>query len=103
MATEVWNDLTLVPGLFLYWICAYIYGNVLLAMLARKQERAADLYSWTLMGRSGPFITAMRKLTELNLFVLTEGPSGGSHIPPHPTALLRLNGLQSTRRDNRST
>jgi len=38
-------------------------------MLARKQERAADLYSWTLMGRSGPFITAMRKLTELNLFV----------------------------------
>lgn len=64
-----WNDLTLVPGFFFYWICAYIYGNVLLAMLSRKQERAADLYSWTLLGRSGPFITAMRKLTELNLFV----------------------------------
>jgi STE24 endopeptidase len=64
-----WNDLTLVPGFLFYWICAYIYGNVLLAMLSRKQERAADLYSWTLMGRSGPFITAMRKLTELNLIV----------------------------------
>jgi STE24 endopeptidase len=64
-----WNDLTLVPGLVSYWICAYIYGNVLLNRLSRKQERAADLFSWTLMGRSGPFITAMRKLTELNLFV----------------------------------
>jgi len=64
-----WNDLTLVPGFFFYWICAYIYGSVLLATLSRKQERAADLFSWTLMGRSGPFITAMRKLTELNLFV----------------------------------
>ncbi len=66
---ESWNDLTLLPGFFIYWICAYIYGNFLLAALSRKQERAADFYSWTLMGRSGPFITAMRKLTDLNLIV----------------------------------
>jgi STE24 endopeptidase len=64
-----WNDLTLVPGFFIYWSCAYIYGNFLLAALSRKQERAADLYSWTLMGRSAPFIAAMRKLTDLNLIV----------------------------------
>jgi STE24 endopeptidase len=64
-----WSDLTLVPGFFIFWSFGYLYGNILLNMLSRKQERAADLYSWTLMGRSGPFITAMRKLTELNLFV----------------------------------
>jgi STE24 endopeptidase len=64
-----WSDLTLVPGFFIFWSFGYLYGNVLLNMLARKQERAADLYSWTLLGCSGPFITAMRKLTELNLFV----------------------------------
>jgi STE24 endopeptidase len=63
-----WRDLTLVPCFLIFWSCGYIYGNVLLGMLSRKQERAADLYSWKLMGRSGPFITAMRKLTELNLF-----------------------------------
>ncbi|HKV63743.1 MAG TPA: M48 family metalloprotease [Candidatus Acidoferrum sp.] len=64
-----WSDLTLVPGFFIFWSLGYLYGNVLLNGLSRKQERAADLYSWTLLGRSGPFITAMRKLTELNLFV----------------------------------
>jgi Zn-dependent protease with chaperone function len=64
-----WNDLTLVPGFFIYWSCVYLYGKVLLGMLSRKQETAADLYSWTLIGRSGPFISAMRKLTELNLIV----------------------------------
>jgi STE24 endopeptidase len=66
---ESWSDLTLVPCFLIFWSCGYIYGNVLLAVLSRKQERAADLFSWTLMGRSGPFITAMRKLTELNLIV----------------------------------
>jgi STE24 endopeptidase len=64
-----WRELTLVPCFLIYWTGAYIYGSFLLSMLSRKQERAADLFSWTLMGRSGPFITAMRKLTELNLIV----------------------------------
>jgi STE24 endopeptidase len=62
-----WSDLTLVPGFFLYWGCTYVYGNILVAALSRKQERAADIYSWTLIGRAAPFITAMRKLTNLNL------------------------------------
>lgn len=64
-----WSDLTLVPGFFIFWSFGFLYGNILLNRLARKQERAADLFSWNLLGRSGPFITAMRKLTELNLFV----------------------------------
>jgi STE24 endopeptidase len=78
---EAWNDLTLVPGFFIYWSCAYVYGNFLLAALSRKQERAADLYSWTLMGRSGPFITAMRKLTDLNLIVFDK-KSEWKHMHP---------------------
>lgn len=65
--TGSWRDLTLLPGFFLYWSCAYIYGTLFLARLARRQEKAADLYSWKLIGRAEPFITAMRKISALNL------------------------------------
>ena len=77
-----WNELTLVPGFFIYWSCAYVYGNILMAMLSRKQERAADLFSWTLIGRSGPFITAMRKLTDLNLIVFDKKAEWRYMHPP---------------------
>ena len=77
-----WNELTLVPGFFIYWSCAYVYGNILLASLSRKQERAADLFSWTLIGRSGPFITAMRKLTDLNLVVFDKKAEWKYMHPP---------------------
>lgn len=82
-----WNELTLVPGFFIYWSCAYVYGNILLGMLSRKQERAADLFSWTLIGRSGPFITAMRKLTDLNLIVFDKR-SEWKHM--HPASADRI-------------
>ncbi len=52
------------------------------AMLSRKQERAADLFSWTLIGRSGPFITAMRKLTDLNLIVFDKKAEWKYMHPP---------------------
>jgi STE24 endopeptidase len=64
-----WADLKLLPGLYLYWSCGRVYGNFALGMLSRKQEKAADLYSWKLIGRAEPFITGMRKLSDLNLLV----------------------------------
>jgi STE24 endopeptidase len=67
--SRVWTNLALVPGLFLYWTCGRIYGNFIVSGLSRKQEREADLYSWKLIGRSEPFIAAMKKLSDLNLIV----------------------------------
>ena len=64
-----WRDLSLLPGFFLYWNLANVYGRILLGSVARKNEKAADLFSWQLVGRAEPFITAMRKLLELNLIV----------------------------------
>lgn len=64
-----WFDLRLLPGFFLFWSCGYIYCGVILAVLARRQEKAADLYCWKLVARVEPFITAMRKITDLNLMV----------------------------------
>jgi STE24 endopeptidase len=77
-----WQDLTLLPGFFLYWNFAYIYGNMILSSLSRKHERAADLYSWTLIGRASPFIAAMRKLTALNLLVFDKSSEWKYMHPP---------------------
>jgi STE24 endopeptidase len=77
-----WHDLRLLPGSFLYWNCAYIYGNMFLSALSRRQEKAADLYSWTLIGRAGPFITAMRKFTALNLIVFDKNSEWKYMHPP---------------------
>jgi len=77
-----WHDLMLLPGFFLYWNCAYIYGNMILGALSRRQEKAADLYSWKLIGRAEPFITAMRKLTALNLVVFDKKSEWKYMHPP---------------------
>jgi len=77
-----WYDLRLLPGFFLYWSCAHIYGNMVLAALSRRQEKAADLYSWKLIGRAGPFIMAMRKLTDLNLLVFDKRSEWKYMHPP---------------------
>jgi STE24 endopeptidase len=77
-----WTDLNLLPGFFLYWTCGRVYGNILIASRSRKQERAADLYSWKLIGRAGPFITAMRKLSNLNLIVFDKGSEWRFMHPP---------------------
>ncbi|HKW64109.1 MAG TPA: M48 family metalloprotease [Candidatus Acidoferrum sp.] len=77
-----WRDLRLLPGFFLYWNLAYIWGHMLLSSLSRKQEKAADLYSWNLMGRAAPFITAMRKLSDLNLIVFDKDSAWRYMHPP---------------------
>jgi len=64
-----WTDLRLLPGIFLFWAIGHLQGTLLLAALARRQEKAADLYGWSLIGRVEPFITAIKKLTDLNLIV----------------------------------
>jgi len=67
-----WRNLTLVPGFLLLWSFGQIYGSLLMTSLSRRQEKAADLYSWNLMGRAEPFITAMRKTAALNLIVFSK-------------------------------
>jgi len=64
-----WNDLNLVPGTLVIFVFGQFYGNFFMAALSRGQERAADLYSWKLTGSTAPFISAMRKLQDLNLIV----------------------------------
>jgi Zn-dependent protease with chaperone function len=64
-----WTDLRFLPGIFLFWAIGHLQGTLLLAALARRQEKAADLYGWSLIGRVEPFITAIKKLTDLNLIV----------------------------------
>jgi STE24 endopeptidase len=80
--TRSWRDLSAVPGFLLYWNCACIYGNSILASLSRKHEKAADLYSWMLIGRAAPFIAAMRKLTALNVMVFDKGSEWKYRHPP---------------------
>jgi STE24 endopeptidase len=77
-----WHDLRLLPGFFLYWNFGHVYGNMLFSALSRRQEKAADLYSWRLIGRSGPFITAMRKVTALNLIVFDKNSEWKYMHPP---------------------
>src|SRR5712664_4606127 len=77
-----WKDSRLLPGFFLYWNCAYIYGMMILSTLSRRQEREADLYSWALIGRAEPFISAMRKLTALNLAVFDKKSEWKYMHPP---------------------
>jgi STE24 endopeptidase len=77
-----WRDLRLLPGFFLYWNLAYLWGHMLFSSLSRKQEKAADSYSWKLMGRAAPFITAMRKLTDLNLIVFDKDSEWRYMHPP---------------------
>jgi STE24 endopeptidase len=81
---EGWKDAKLVPGIFFYWTIGNIYGNIIMAALARRQEKAADLYSWKLMGRTQPFITAMQKLGALNLITFDKSSQWKYMHPPTP-------------------
>lgn len=79
---EGWKDAKLVPGIFFYWTIGNIYGNIIMAALARRQERAADLYSWKLMECTKPFITAMKKLNALNLITFDKSTQWKYNHPP---------------------
>lgn len=68
-AGKGWTDLKLIPGLFFLWQIGYIYGRLIVAALARRQEKEADLFGWKLMRGSKAFISAMQKLSALNLIV----------------------------------
>ena len=81
---EGWKDAKLVPGIFFCWTIGNIYGNIIMAALARRQEKAADLYSWKLMGRTKPFITAMKKLSALNLITFDKSTQWKYMHPPTP-------------------
>lgn len=92
-----WTDLTLIPGFFFYWTCGRLYGNFIIAALSRRQEREADLYSWRLVGRVEPFITGLRKLTEINLVVFDKGSQWKYS---HPATAERLAAAEKFARAN---
>jgi STE24 endopeptidase len=77
-----WADLKLIPGLFFLWQIGYVYGRLIVAALARKQEKEADLFGWKLMSGSKAFISAMQKLTALNLVVFDKGTQWKYQHPP---------------------
>lgn len=83
-----WVDLKLIPGIFLFWQLGHIYGNLLIAALARRQEKAADLYSWKLIGGTKHFISAMQKLTNLNLIVYDRNAQWKYMHPPTPDRIM---------------
>lgn len=64
-----WSDLRFVPGFYILWRFGNIYSSLIIAALARKQEKEADQYCWELIGNVEPFISAMKKLMNLNLIV----------------------------------
>jgi STE24 endopeptidase len=64
-----WVNLSIIPGVLVMYVFGNFYGNLFMKALYRGQERTADLYSWKLMGRTSHFISAMRKLQDLNLIV----------------------------------
>ncbi|HLY59271.1 MAG TPA: M48 family metalloprotease [Terriglobia bacterium] len=82
-----WNDSRLLPGFFLVWGFGWTYGTIIMGALARRQEKAADLYSWKLLGRVRPFITAMRKITALNLI---EFDRSSQWKYSHPSTAIRI-------------
>jgi STE24 endopeptidase len=79
-----WGNLKLVPAVFLCWQVGYIYGNLIMAAMSRRQEKAADLFSWKIIGSAKPFISAMHKFTALNLIVFDKGSQWKYMHPPTP-------------------
>jgi STE24 endopeptidase len=64
-----WTDLSRIPAILLVWGMGYLYTAIPIVALARRQEKAADAYSWKLMGGVEHFISSLQKLTDLNLVV----------------------------------
>jgi STE24 endopeptidase len=64
-----WTDLSRMPAILLVWSMGYLYSAIPIVAFARRQEKAADAYGWKLMGGVEHFISAMQKLTDLNLVV----------------------------------
>ncbi|MGH9516825.1 MAG: M48 family metalloprotease [Terriglobales bacterium] len=64
-----WTDLSRLPFILLLLSMGYLYSAIPMIALARRQEKAADAYSWKLVGGVDHFISAMQKLTDLNLVV----------------------------------
>jgi Zn-dependent protease with chaperone function len=62
-----WTDLSRMPAILLVWSMGYLYSAIPIVAFARRQEKAADAYGWKLMGGVEHFISAMQKLTDLNL------------------------------------
>jgi Zn-dependent protease with chaperone function len=82
-----WANLNIIPGVLVIYVFGNFYGGLFMKALYRGQERTADLYSWKLMGRTEPFITAMRKLQDLNLIVF-DRQSQWKHT--HPATAERI-------------
>jgi STE24 endopeptidase len=79
-----WVDPGIVPAVWTLWLVLSIYGNILLVVMARRQERAADRYAWQLVPSVEPFMSAMQKLTAQNLIAYDKS-SEWQHSHPATT------------------
>lgn len=66
-AEQRWENAAFVPVFWCMWLMLSLYGNLVMARVARKQERQADRFAFEHVASVLPFISAMKKLTDLNL------------------------------------
>ncbi|HEX3103134.1 MAG TPA: M48 family metalloprotease [Terriglobales bacterium] len=88
---DSWTNLSRIPGILLVGSMAYLYSAVPVVALSRRQERAADAYGWKLVGGVDHFISAMEKLTDLNLVVF-DRKSQWQYS--HPTTASRIDAAR---------
>jgi STE24 endopeptidase len=73
------TDFGYIPAFWLAYSILSIYAQLALASRSRRQERAADLYAWKLMGTSKSFISGLQKLTAANLVHVKKGSKRFGH------------------------
>jgi len=88
---DSWTNLSRIPGILLVWSMGYLYSAIPVVALSRQQERAADAYGWKLVGGVDHFISAMEKLTDLNL-VFFDKKSQWQYS--HPTTASRIDAAR---------
>jgi STE24 endopeptidase len=62
-----WSNPAVVPTFWVLWLALSLYGNLVIAAVARRQEKRADRFAWEQIPSVAHFISAMNKATALNL------------------------------------
>ena len=91
-----WSNPAVVSAFWCLWLLLTIYGNLVMAAVARRQERAADRFSWEQIPSVLPFISAMNKFTAVNL-VAYDKSSEWKYT--HPATPERIAAAQKFARD----
>jgi STE24 endopeptidase len=76
-----WSNPAVVPVFWVMWLMLSLYSNLAMFVLTRRQEHRADRFAWEQLPSVQPFITGMKKITELNLVSYDKG-SQWKHTHP---------------------